>query len=69
MFSKPISGASSVPHNKRVAIIISYIRMVTKKKLRQNIHQDAPNYTIFKKFSGEHAPKPLAKRMERHANL
>ena len=68
MFSKQISGTNSIPHNKRVAIIIFFIKNDNffKTKSDQNIHQNAPNYII---FSGEHAPNPLAKRMEQHANL
>ena len=29
-----------------------------KTKSDQNIHQNAPNCTILKIFSGEHAPEP-----------
>ena len=29
-------------------------------KFYQNILQNAPNCTIYKKFSGEHAPKPAS---------
>ena len=34
-----------------------------------NIHQDAPNCTIYKNVLEDHTPSPLAKRMERHANF
>ena len=42
---------------------------IFKTKSNQNIHQNEPNYTIFNKFLGNHATNPLAKPMERHANL
>ena len=39
---------------------------IFKTKSDQNIHR---NTYILIIFSGEHAPNPLAKRMEQHANL
>ena len=62
MFSKQIWGSNSVHHNKRVAIILFYIK--NDNFLRQNLikiftkmHQ-ITSFLIF--FSGEHAPNIVA---------
>ena len=34
-----------------------------------NIHQDAPNCTIYKNVLEDHTPSPLANRMEQQANF
>ena len=53
MFSKQISGTKW---------------QFFKTKSDKKIHQNAPNYIIFINFLGDHAPNPLTKRMEQHAN-
>ena len=64
MFSTKITRNYNYPHSKRVAIIIIlYIKIYYFFKIQsdQNIHQNAPNCTIFSKFSrAGYAPGPLA---------